>query len=199
MKGFYFITDSKLSKAGNISDVKNAVAAGVEVVQLREKNISTKAFYLEALELRQLCANTMLLINDRVDVALAVDADGVHLGQEDLPYYAARKLLGAKKIIGITAHDVEEAKEAEKMGADYIGVSPVFATNTKPDAGRPSGIVLIEEIKKLVSIPVIAIGGITLSNAPGVVKAGADGLSAISAVITQPDVKQEIEKFQRLF
>ena len=199
MKGFYFITDSKLSKAGNISDVKNAVAAGVEVVQLREKNISTKAFYLEALELRQLCANTMLLINDKVDVALAVDADGVHLGQDDLPYYAARKLLGTTKIIGITVHDVEEAKEAEKMGADYIGVSPVFATSTKTDAGRPSGIILIEEIKKLVSLPVIAIGGITLSNAPDVIKAGADGLSAISAVITQPDVKQEIEKFQRLF
>ena len=199
MKGFYFITDSKLSKAGNISDVKNAVAAGVEVVQLREKNISTKAFYLEALELRQLCANTLLIINDRVDVALAVDADGVHLGQDDLPYYAARKLLGANKIIGITVHDVEEAKEAAKMGADYLGVSPIFATATKPDAGKPSGIMLIQEIKKVISIPLIAIGGITLSNAPEVIKAGADGLCAISAVISQSDVKQEIERFQKLF
>ncbi len=139
------------------------------------------------------------MIDDRVDIVLSVNADGVHLGRYDMPYSVARKLLGNKKIIGLTVHSAKEAKEAQRLGADYIGVSPVFATKTKGDAGKPKGVGLIKQIRKQVSIPIIAIGGINLSNAQEVIEAGASALCAISAVVTKPDVKKEIEKFQALF
>ncbi len=199
MKGYYFITDSSLSRAGNINDVQRAEACGVRVVQYRNKNAETKEMYEEALKLRKICRNALYLINDRIDVALAVDADGVHLGQSDMPYTAARKILGPDKVIGITVHNLSEALEAQRMGADYLGVSPIFSTATKPDAGKPAGIVLIEEIRVRIDIPLIAIGGINLTNAPEVVRAGADGLCAISAVVGQEDIGREISKFQDLF
>jgi thiamine-phosphate pyrophosphorylase len=199
MKGYYFITDSKLSRAGNVSDVQNAAAAGVEVIQYRRKDASTAELFAEAAVLKRNCRRTLFLINDRVDIALAVQADGVHLGQEDLPFQHARKLLGRGKIIGLTVHSLEEARQAEAAGADYLGVSPIFTTQTKADAGPPGGIRLIQEIKRRVKIPVIAIGGINLANAPDVVRAGADGLCAISAVVCRKDVRAEIEKYQRLF
>ena len=199
MEGYYFITDSKLSRAGNISDVENAVAAGVEVVQYRNKEKSAKEMKDEALVLREICKDITFLINDRVDIALAVGADGVHLGNEDLSFSKARELLGNDKIIGLTVHSLKEALVAQDVGAGYLGVSPIFTTTTKPDAGTPSGVRLIREIKKHIAIPIIAIGGITLDNAPEVVRAGADGLCAISAVVTKPDVKAEIDKFQLLF
>lgn len=199
MKGYYFITDGNLSQAGSINDVKNAVAAKVQIVQYREKQATTKQMYEEALKLKKICKNIIFLINDRVDIALAVDADGVHIGQDDLPYCVARKLLGKKKIIGVTVHNVKEALKAQKAGADYIGVSPIFTTTTKLDAGKAAGLSLIRKIKQAVSIPIIAIGGINLANAPQVVRAGADGLCAISSVVTKEDVRAEIEKFQKLF
>lgn len=199
MKGYYFVTDAGLSRAGALADVKKAIQAGVEVIQYRNKNGSTAELYREALALRCLCKNTCLLINDRVDIAMAVDADGVHLGQEDLPLKEARRLLGRKKIIGLTVHSVPEAKEAEEQGADYLGVSPIFTTRTKLDAGKPAGLSLLHKIKRKISLPVVAIGGITLENASQVISAGADSVCAISAVITKQDVKKEILKFQKLF
>ena len=199
MKGYYFITDSKLSRAGNISDVQNAVAAGVAVVQYRRPDASTAELFAEAVVLRKLCHRTLFLVNDRVDIALAADADGVHLGQADLPLPAARKLLGRGKIIGLTVHSLAEARQAEAAGVDYLGVSPIFTTQTKADAGPPAGIQLIQQIKSAVKVPLIAIGGINLANAPEVIRAGADGLCAISAVVSREDVRAEIEKFQRLF
>ncbi len=199
MKGYYFITDSGLSRAGNISDVQQAEACGVSVVQYRNKNAETREMYEEALRLREICRNALFLINDRIDIALAVDADGVHLGQSDMPYAAARKMLGPEKIIGITVHNLAEALEAQKLGADYLGVSPIYQTATKTDAGKPAGIVLIEEIRARVDIPLIAIGGINYFNAPGVIRAGADGVCAISAVVAKDDVGVEIKKFQELF
>jgi thiamine-phosphate pyrophosphorylase len=199
MIGYYFITDSSLSRAGNTSDVKNALAARVKFVQYRQKKASTQELYQEALELRRICKDNIFLVNDRVDIALAVDADGVHLGSEDLPYAAARKLLGKKRIIGLTVHSLKEAKVAQKLGADYLGVSPIFSTLTKKDAGLPMGVRLIKEIKKSVSLPIVAIGGVDLLSAPEVIRSGADGLCAISAVVTKPEVKKEIEKFQALF
>lgn len=199
LKGYYFITDASLSRAGNISDVKNALAAGVKAVQYRNKSGSTKQMYEEALKLKTLCRGALFLVNDRLDIALAVGADGVHLGSDDMPYKAARSLLGKDKIIGITVHSVRQAKQAQRLGADYIGVSPIFATKTKKDAGKPAGLRLIKEIHKQVYLPIITIGGINLSNAAEVIKAGADGLCAISAVVTKPDVKKEIKKFQALF
>ena len=199
MKGFYFITDSSLSRAGNLSDVKDAVAAGVKVVQYRNKHAETRQMLEEALKLKKICKNITLLINDRVDIALASNADGVHLGQYDMPLNVARKILGKHKIIGVTVHNLAEAKTAREEGADYLGVSPIFATGTKKDAGKPAGVGLIKKIKKHISIPVVGIGGINLENAKEVIGAGADELCAISAVVTKRNVKKEIEKFQKLF
>jgi thiamine-phosphate pyrophosphorylase len=199
VRGYYFITDSKLSRAGNFNDVSMAVACGVSVVQYRNKNAKTREMYEEAVCLREICRDTLFLINDRVDIALAVNADGVHLGQSDMPCGAARKLLGEEKIIGITVHNLAEAVQAKSIGADYLGVSPIFQTATKPDAGKPAGISLIEEIRAIVDIPLIAIGGIDHSNAIDVIRAGADGLCAISSVVAKEDVKAEIKKFQDSF
>ena len=199
MRGYYFITDSGLSRAGNLEDVIQAVACGVRVVQYRNKNAETREMYEEAVRLREICRDTVFLINDRVDIALAANADGVHLGQSDMPCKAARKLLGPERIIGITVHSLAEALQAESIGADYLGVSPIFQTATKTDAGKPAGISLIEEIRARVDIPLIAIGGIDHSNARDVIRAGADGLCAISSVIAREDVKAEIKKFQDLF
>ena len=199
MKGYYFITDSDLSRNGNRSDVAEAVKAGVSVVQYRNKLGSSRALYEEALALRLLCRETLFIVNDRTDIAIAVNADGIHLGQEDLPFSAARKLLGPDIIIGLTVHSLEEALEAQQLGADYLGVSPIYSTTTKPDAGPPSGLKLIRDIKKMVRLPLVAIGGIQLSNAAEVIAAGADSLCAISAVITKEDVCSEILRFQNLF
>jgi thiamine-phosphate pyrophosphorylase len=193
-KGYYFITDTKLSCKGNASDVKSALACGVKVVQYRNKFASSKELYEEALKLKFICEGAgLFLINDRVDIALAVNADGVHLGNDDLPYALARKCLGKNKIIGLTVHSLKEAKAAQAEGADYIGISPIFRTQTKKDAGRPAGINLIRAIREEVSIPIVAIGGIDLSNAAQVIAVGADCICAISAVVSKPDVKKDPE------
>jgi len=201
VKGYYFITDTELSLAGNEKDVISAVSCGVKVVQYRNKNAETRQMYEEAVLLRKICrdSGSIFLVNDRVDIALATQADGVHLGQSDMPCLAARKLLGSESIIGVTVHNLAEALAAESMGADYLGVSPIFQTATKPDAGKPAGIRLIEEIRAQVTIPLIAIGGINHSNAGEVVRAGADGLCAISCVVAKENVRDEILKFQDIF
>lgn len=188
-----------MSRAGNAGDVSAAVAAGVRMVQYREKCADTRVMFEEAMRLKALCRGALFLINDRVDLALATYADGVHLGQQDLPYETARMLLGPEKIIGITVSSLAEALDAVQQGADYLGVSPIFPTTTKADAGEAGGLALLREIRQRVSLPLIAIDGITLANAPEVIRAGADGLCAISAVVTKPEVKAEIEKFQALF
>jgi len=200
-KGYYFITDARLSRAGNISDVISAISCKVSVVQYRNKDAETREMYYEARRLGKLCreAGAAYLINDRVDIALSVDADGVHLGQSDMPFAAARRLLGPDKIIGLTVHNLAEALEGERLGADYLGVSPIFSTATKPDAGKPAGISLIEQIRRKVSLPLIAIGGINHSNARQVVAAGADGLCAISCVVASESARDEMRRFQDLF
>ena len=199
IKGYYFITDASLSKAGNLSDVENALAAGVSVVQYRNKKGTTLELFEEAKLLRKICRSALFLINDRIDIAFAVDADGVHIGQDDMPIEVARNILGDKKIIGITVHNDEEAKKAQEGGADYVGLSPVFATSTKDDAGSPCGVEMIKKLKKSVDIPVVAIGGINSKNAEEVVSAGADALCAISDVVTSENVKERIKKIQALF
>jgi thiamine-phosphate pyrophosphorylase len=199
LKGYYFITDSGLSRAGNISDVMQAVDCGVEVVQYRNKKAETREMFEEALLMRGICKDALFLINDRIDIALATDADGVHLGQSDMPIGTARRLLGPEKIIGLTVHNLSEALEAQRLGADYLGVSPIFQTATKLDAGKPVGVTLIEEIRRHAEIPLVAIGGINHSNALEVIKAGADGLCAISCVVAKEDAGLEIKKFQDLF
>jgi len=199
IKGFYFITDSGLSRKGIFNDVKAALKAGVKIVQYREKNKSSHQMYREALKLRAICKNVTFIINDRLDIALAVGADGVHLGQSDLPYKTVRKIFGPDKIIGVTVHSLKEALIAQKEGADYLGVSPIFSTRTKDDAGIPGGIKLIQEVRPRVRIPIVAIGGVNLKNAPLVANAGADSLCAISAVLGSKNTGKEIRKFNNLF
>jgi thiamine-phosphate pyrophosphorylase len=201
MRGYYFITDSTYSAAGMASDVENAVAAGVKIIQYRNKAAQTRILYNEALSIRNLCTKSgaKLIINDRIDIALAVDADGVHIGREDMPYSEARRLLGKDKIIGVTVHTLEEALIAQDLGADYLGVSPIFATATKLDAGTPCGVEGLRAIRKASRLPIAAIGGIDLSNVGIVIEAGADMVCAISAVVTRPDVAAQIRKFQKEF
>ncbi len=199
--GYYFITDHNLSKAGNESDILSAIEAGAGLIQYRNKTSKTKEFYSDAKKLKTLCKdkNTIFIINDRLDIALSVNADGVHLGQDDMPIQVAREILGNDKIIGMTVHTKEEAITAEDNGADYLSIAPIYPTATKKDSGLPCGIELIRQIKDACAVPLFAIGGINLSNAKEVIDAGADGLCAISAVITKDDVKKEIEKYQEMF
>jgi thiamine-phosphate pyrophosphorylase len=201
MKGYYFITDAAFSRAGNLSDVGNAVEAGVEIVQYRNKAPETRPLYDEAMEIKKILAGTgmKLIINDRIDIALAVDAEGVHIGQEDMPYDIARRLLRPDKIIGVTVHDLAEALDAERAGADYLGVSPIFATGTKADAGEPCGTGVVREIRERCKVPIVAIGGISLDNVDEVISAGAHMVCAISAVVAKDNPKEEMLKFQRRF
>ena len=195
----YLITDSKLTRKSVIDDAKAAIKAGVKIIQYREKEKSTKEMIEEAKKIKYICDenNVIFLINDRVDVALAVDADGVHLGTDDMPYNTARKLL-KEKIIGLTVHNVEEASEAEKIGADYVGVSPIFETKTKLDAGPAAGLQLIKDVKRKIRIPFVAIGGINLENLKSVLEAGAKSIVAISAIVTKDDVEGECKKFIKI-
>lgn len=198
MHGFYFITDDDLSLNGSFSDVKAAIQAKVEVIQYRCKVQSMKFMYQQAKKLKQLSQGALFIVNDRIDLALAVAADGVHLGQDDMPCDLARKILGPDRVIGISVHNIEQASIAQEQGASYIGIGAVFATNTKAEA-IPLGLKLVEQVKKQVSIPVVAIGGLNLENVKQVIDAGIDAVCAISAVVTKQDVAQEILKFQRLF
>lgn len=193
---FYLVTDSELSRKGTLSDVGDAVESGCKIIQYREKNKNTKEMINEASKIKKICRdNAIFLVNDRIDVALAAGADGVHIGQDDMPIDIARKLLGAEKIIGLTVHNRDEAIEAEQNGADYVGLGPIFDTATKKDAGKGIGPDSIREIKNAVKIPVVAIGGINKENCRNVIESGADSLVAISAIVCSDDVKRETQDF----
>jgi thiamine-phosphate pyrophosphorylase len=193
---FYLVTDSGLSKKGTLSDVNESIEAGCKIIQYREKDKSTKEMIDETSEIKRICGErAIFLVNDRIDVALAVDADGVHIGQGDMPIETARKLLGEDKIIGLTVHNVDEAIEAEKRGADYVGLGSIFDTSTKKDAGKGIGPARIREVKNAIKVPVVAIGGINKENCRSVVENGADSLVAISAVVCNDDVKKETREF----
>jgi len=196
---FYFITDSELSRQGTLRDVEAALDAGCRIVQYREKNKPTREMVEEAAQMKELClGRAIFLVNDRVDVALAVNADGVHIGQDDTPFDTARRLLGEEKIIGLTTHNLEESRAAEEMGADYIGLSPIYSTTTKKDAGEGQGPRLIREVAPEMGIPVVAIGGITRENLPEVMQAGADAAVAISAVLCAADAGRAVAEFIRI-
>ena len=181
----YLVTDRSLSRGrATVEIVRAAVAGGVTCVQLREKSCGTREFIEEARALVAVLrdAGVPLIVNDRVDVALAAGAAGVHLGQRDMALADARRLGPAGWIIGISAESVEDAIRAEKEGADYIGVSPVFATPTKTDTAPPLGLEGLRAIRAAVKIPLVAIGGIQMANARDVIRAGADGLAVVSAI-----------------
>lgn len=182
----YLVTDRGLRRGRPTVDiVRAAVAGGVSCVQLREKNRGTREFLEEARQLRALTRelDVPLIINDRVDIALAVEADGVHLGQQDMPIADARRVGPPEWIIGASAESCKQARMAEAAGADYIGVSPVFATPTKPDAASPLGLAGLRAIRAAVEIPLVAIGGIQTGNAREAIRAGADGLAVVSAIV----------------
>lgn len=194
LNGLCFITGKKESCLTLKETVILALNAGVRCVQYREKDKSRRDIYREALMLRKLTNefNAVFIVNDYIDIALAVNADGVHLGQEDLPLREARKILG-KKIIGISTHSIEQAIEAEQGGASYIGFGPIFHTATK-DAGKPKGIGALREIKKNIKIPVVAIGGINAENLESVIASGADAV-AVSSAIIQGDIADNVIRF----
>ncbi len=196
---FYFITDRGLSKKGIMEDVRAAIKGGVKIVQYREKELPTKKMIEEAMELRKLCKydTVIFLVNDRLDVALASDADGVHIGPDDMDYKTARKILGKDKIIGVSVSSLEEAKNFEKLGADYVSFGSVFETSTKKDAGEPIGLDVMKEAKDSLEIPFMAIGGITPENLKDVLDAGCQRVCMISAVLAK-DVEEEVRKIRRI-
>ncbi|MGB5931814.1 MAG: thiamine phosphate synthase [Anaerolineae bacterium] len=187
----YVITDAKLSRGRSHLEVAQAtIEGGASIIQFRDKQMSTRQLVETARKIKELTdeASIPLIINDRLDVALAVDADGVHVGQDDMPAALARQLIGPHKILGVSASTVEEALQAEREGADYVSASPVFTTPTKPDAPPPTGLEGLKAIVEAVNLPVIAIGGINEKNAAEVIEAGAQGIAVISAVISAPDI-----------
>ncbi len=189
----YLVTDRGILKGRSLlAAVEEAIRGGVSLLQLREKELCSRDFYQIALKLKELAnsCNVPLIINDRLDIALAVGADGVHVGQEDLPLEVARKILGPGKILGYSVSNIAEAAYGEKNGADYLGAGPVYPTGSKLDAVDPIGIEGIRAIKESVSIPVVAIGGISRTNAAEVKKSGIDGFSVISAVLGGPQVEE---------
>jgi thiamine-phosphate pyrophosphorylase len=189
----YLVTDRGLAQGRPVSEVvRQAVEGGVTVVQLREKAASGRAFLEEARRLKELLAEygIPLIINDRLDIALAVDADGVHLGQDDLPLEVGRALLGPTKIIGISVNTVAEAEAAAAGGADYLGVSPVFETPTKTDTPPAVGLEGVARLRAAVKVPLVGIGGINPANAGAVIRAGCQGVAVVSAIMAAPDPRQ---------
>ncbi len=192
----HLVTDRSLSQERPLVEVvTEAVAGGITCVQLREKACNTRQFLDEALALKTLLQplGVPLIINDRVDIALAVGADGVHLGQSDMPISHARRLLGPDCLIGISAESVADAIEAEQQGADYIGISPVFSTPTKTDTAPALGLEGIRQIRERVRIPLVGIGGINLTNARQVIDAGADGVAIVSAIMAAESPRSAAE------
>ncbi len=187
----YVITDEGLSKGLTHAEIAHrAVAGGANVIQLRDKRMSGEELMDCALEIRAITkkAGVLFIVNDRLDIAIASKADGVHLGQDDLPARLARPLAPPGFIIGVSAGTLEEAVQAERDGADYIGLGPICRTGSKNDAGPACGFGLIAQVKNSVKVPVVAIGGIGPDNAKEAIAAGADGLAVISAVVSQPDI-----------
>jgi thiamine-phosphate pyrophosphorylase len=199
--GLMLVTDRALAAGRSLEDIVDAaVRGGVTVVQLREKDRPTREFLEIARRLRTRLdrSGIPLIVNDRVDVALAAGAAGVHLGQDDLPVAEARRLLGPKAIIGLSVETPEQAAAAEAWDVSYLGVSPVFATPTKTDTKTPWGLEGLRRLRGLSRITLVAIGGVNASNASGVLAAGADGLAVVSAVCAAPDPERAARRLREI-
>ncbi|MEK6656934.1 MAG: thiamine phosphate synthase, partial [Nitrospirota bacterium] len=197
--GLYLITDQYIVKGlSHIQIAEKALLGGVKFIQYREKQLSKRESYKIALQLKEITKkfDATLIINDDIDIAMAVDADGVHLGQEDFPVQIARKILGNDKIIGLSTHSFKDAEEAQGSGADYIAIGPIFRSTTK-DVREPLGADIIKEIRKISRLPVIAIGGINENNIEDIMKTGADGTAVISAIIAKEDITGAVKEFIR--
>lgn len=196
----YLVTDNSDDVKKFLKTIEEGIKGGVTVVQIREKTADTLDFYNLALKVKEITAKykVPLIINDRVDIALAIDADGVHVGQSDMPCDVTRKLIGEDKILGVSAATIDEAKKAQKDGADYIGTGAVFPTATKDDAPSVTKNEL-KEIVKSIDIPVVAIGGINLENASQLTDTGIAGLSVVSAIMSSDNPKKSSQELLKIF
>lgn len=198
LNGLYLILDPLICPDRSLTDVlKNASSGGARAFQYRNKSASMKEAYAEALALRKVAADlgVTFIVNDRCDLALAVDADGVHLGQGDLPYELARKVMGREKLIGLSTHNAEQVREADRLQPDYIGFGPIFKPGSKQDHDPVVGIDGLKAIRPLTRLPIFAIGGITVDHVGDVMNAGANGVAVISAILTAPDVRKAVSDF----
>jgi len=193
----YPIIDSSLVTLDNIGKTAEAIIdGGAKILQLRAKSLSSKEFLETALIIRKITKDkgTVFIVNDRVDIALLTDADGVHLGQGDLPVKEARRLLGNNKIIGYSTHNLREALEAVRLPVDYISFGPIFPTKTKEDTQTPKGLKGLSEVRKAVEIPIVAIGGITETNMAHVLKEGVESVAMISEILTSLDISKKLNR-----
>ncbi|HEY6973248.1 MAG TPA: thiamine phosphate synthase [Nitrospiraceae bacterium] len=195
LHGLYIILDPSICPDRPLHSVLTQSAqAGTQIFQYRNKLVSMKEAYAEALPLRNAAADlgVLFIVNDRCDLALAVEADGVHLGQDDLPYAEARMLLGPGKIIGLSTHNAEQVRQADKLKPDYIGFGPIFTPGSKEDHDPVVGLEGLRQVRPLTKLPIFAIGGIHAEQACAVMQAGADGIAVISAVLEASDVKKAV-------
>lgn len=196
LSGLYVILDPSVRPDRPLRDVLKAAArAGASLFQYRNKAASMKDAYAEALALRKLAAelDVTFIVNDRCDLALAVEADGVHLGQTDLPYAYARRIMGPNRLIGVSTHNAEQVKEADRLKPDYIGFGPIFKPASKQDHDPMVGIEGLTQIRSLTTLPAFAIGGIQSEQVGDVMRAGANGIAVISAVLSASDVSRAVQ------
>ena len=196
----YLVTDRGLARGRAIAwVVEAAVRGGATAVQLREKSCDTREFVELGRELKKLLGprEVPLIVNDRVDVALAIGADGVHIGQQDMDYESARRLMGPDAIIGLSIETVEQARASAAFGVDYLGVGPVFATGTKLDAAPPLGVAGLAEIRAISRHAIVAIGGMGLENARQAIESGADGVAVVSAICAADDPERSARKLRQ--
>jgi thiamine-phosphate pyrophosphorylase len=198
----YLVTDQMSLRGRPLSEVVlSAVQGGVTCVQLREKDLCAREFVALALAIKDLLAPTgvPLVINDRIDVALACGAQGVHLGQSDMPIELARQMLPPEVFIGLSVENLNDVTRAAGQPVDYLGVSPIYATPTKTDTAAPWGLAGLRQVRAMTALPLVAIGGVHLSNAAEVLLAGADGLAVVSAICSAQDPSAAAQSFGRLF
>jgi thiamine-phosphate pyrophosphorylase len=195
----YLITDRKLFPTNDLllAGIEDALRAGVKAIQLREKDLATRTLLDMAYRMRELTMkyNALFFINDRVDIAMCVRSDGVHLGQTSIPVHAVRELVGDKVLIGASTHSLDEALNAEKEGADFVTFGPVYHTPSKSKYGEPVGTEALKTVRKKITKPVFGIGGIKPGNVAEVMKAGADGIAVISGILGLSDVKVATKKY----
>lgn len=193
----YVLTDRLLSRGRSEREIAQAaIAGGATAIQLRWKSGSLREAVAVGQEVRDLCraAGVMFVVNDRVDLAVSLGADAVHLGDEDLPISETRRIVGEEMVIGYSPSTLVDALQGERLGADYLGVGPIYGTSTKSDAGEPVGTRRIAEVCRSISIPVVGIGGINAGNAGPVIEAGAAGVAVISSVVAADDVREATVK-----
>ena len=195
----YPVTNVQLTNLTHVEQVRRLCEGGAEFIQLREKNASSSDFYEAAKEAIEFARsqNVKIIINDRVDIALALSADGVHLGQDDLPPENARKILGGEAIIGFSTHNLKQAIEAVKLPIDYLAIGPVFATHTKENPDEVVGIEIVKKVRTAIGdFPLVAIGGINLSNFQMVLDAGADSVAIVGGLLSEPDkIAEKMREF----